>query len=534
MSAETNVSSVTSLSPTVTTNVGTTSILPYPTANYPPQSNTRSGIPFANTLAQSPSYTLIQSVPSLSQIAIPQVKTPVLMDEASVISSDNIPMGFTTSVLPDSITHSSVQSLSKAVTVLMSPSTHISTDKQYTTPSLKPSSATRAPISLLPVTFLELTTSTVSLTPVAPSLPRITSESSMQNTTSLKFLTSTVLTPAPSAFSQVTALEFLSSETSLLSLTASSTLDITPSTTSSTPLPSPSFQVTSSPESKHSVTSLEPLSTRVISLELKHSITSPASFSSTLLESKLSIISSASSSSPSFQLGTFSLAQSTTSLTVLSFFPSYITSVAEHVTSHELPFSIETTTPTFYSLPISSPASFRQTSSLTLHDESLVSVSTLQYVGSVSPPSQPATSLQQQMKSSSSFSVATPSSSSSQGVHTSSPFSPLASFPPDISTRVSPTKSLQGTDSTRLVEQNLPPPPSEGPSPQSSFTPTIIIGIVAIAMLMATLAGCTLVGCIVVVHCKHRPHRVASTGDRDEKDAISMKDISLSVGELDP
>ena len=154
------------------------------------------------------------------------------------------------------------------------------------------------------------------------------------------------------------------------------------------------------------------------------------------------------------------------------------------------------------------------------------SMSLSRHVGSESPHLQPMSTIQ-----TSSFSSLLGTSSesfttqSSQILHISPPV--------DFSRQVTHTKSLNmiTTESIHLDIKNptLYPPSL---SPQNSFTPTIIAGIVAIALALATTAGCTLIGCIAIIHCKQRPHRVhGSTVERDDKDTISMKDDSSTPGE---
>ena len=147
-------------------------------------------------------------------------------------------------------------------------------------------------------------------------------------------------------------------------------------------------------------------------------------------------------------------------------------------------------------------------------------------VGSESVRLQPTSTFQTSSSTSSSESLAP---QSSQILH----INPSVAF----SRRVTHTKSLQTitTESTQPDERSptLHPPLL---TPQSSFTPTIIAGIVAIALAFATMAGCTLIGCIVIIHCKKRSHGAnGSTIERgDDKDTISLKesDDSPAPGEI--
>ena len=100
----------------------------------------------------------------------------------------------------------------------------------------------------------------------------------------------------------------------------------------------------------------------------------------------------------------------------------------------------------------------------------------------------------------------------------------------DFTRQVTLTRSLPPitTKPTQPDVQN----PTLSLTPQGSFTPTIIAGIVAIALALATMAGCTLIGCIAIIHCKQRPRRAnGSAVERDDKDAISMKEDSPEPGE---
>ena len=147
-------------------------------------------------------------------------------------------------------------------------------------------------------------------------------------------------------------------------------------------------------------------------------------------------------------------------------------------------------------------------------------------VGSESPHPQPTSSFQ-----TSSFSVSATESSishSSQDLYSSS-----ATIPASMLALVTTTKSLH-TITIESIQPDIWNPTLYPPSllPQGSFTPTIIAGIVAIALALATMAGCTLIGCIAIIHCKQRPHRVDSTGERNDKDTISMKDDASLPGEV--
>ena len=184
---------------------------------------------------------------------------------------------------------------------------------------------------------------------------------------------------------------------------------------------------------------------------------------------------------------------------------------------------------------ISSPA--RVSSSLSIQNSQMFSVLTSpttisspsmspsRDVGSESVHLQPTSTFQTSFSISSSESLTT---QSSRILH----INPSVAF----SRQGTHTKSLQTitTESVQPDEWNatLHPPLL---TPQSSFTPTIIAGIVAIALALATMAGCTLIGCIVIIHCKKRPRGAnGSTMERgdDIKDTISLKDDSPTPGEI--
>ena len=145
-------------------------------------------------------------------------------------------------------------------------------------------------------------------------------------------------------------------------------------------------------------------------------------------------------------------------------------------------------------------------------------------VGSESLHPRPTSSFQTSISVSESF-----TSHSSQNLHDSS----SSTIPVSVLALVTTTKPLHAI-TTKPIQPGLRNPTLLPPSlsPQDSFTPTIIASIVAIALALATMAGCTLIGCIALIHCKRRPHRVDSTGERDDKDTISMKDDSPLPGEV--
>ena len=147
-------------------------------------------------------------------------------------------------------------------------------------------------------------------------------------------------------------------------------------------------------------------------------------------------------------------------------------------------------------------------------------------VGSESPHLQPTSTIQTSSFSSLLTTSESFTTQSSQILH----ISPSV----DFSRQVTHTKSLHMI-TTESIHPDIRNPTLYPPSlmPQNSFTPTIIAGIVAIALALATMAGCTLIGCIAIIHCKQRPHRVnGSTVERDDKDTISMKDDSSTPGEV--
>ena len=123
----------------------------------------------------------------------------------------------------------------------------------------------------------------------------------------------------------------------------------------------------------------------------------------------------------------------------------------------------------------------------------------------------------------------------SQDVHMSSSYHHASAVQTplwDFSTQAAPTALPQPTtDSTQSTKEV---PPSHDPPQDSNSMSTIIAGLAALILLLATVAGCTIIGCLGYVYCKSKPPKFGSSEDKDEKDTFSLKDISptSSLSEL--
>lgn len=111
-------------------------------------------------------------------------------------------------------------------------------------------------------------------------------------------------------------------------------------------------------------------------------------------------------------------------------------------------------------------------------------------------------------------------SRSSSSLRMSTVPSPLSR---DLSKPTTPTMLPQPTTQPDTRDQ-----PSLTTPTESSSMSTIVAGIAALILLLATLAGCTVIGGLAFVHCKPRPKNVGSTNDKDAEDNLSLKDISPS------